>query len=168
MLSANLARYALIGVATFMTGIVPIPFESRAAEKAEPHVCDRLDLRSAIDYGKGEVGIWHDKVLGISRMRGLTGPIVWVAIVPPTPSKTDNKVLQMFVWWDTHPTTGAACRAGTDFGQHPSLNCTESISGTPLRLELTFEPTAHKAELQTEELAKYVSDDVLCALSSPD
>jgi hypothetical protein len=113
--------------------------------------------------GSGTIKFWAFRACG-----GLTGPIVWVAIVPPTPSKTDNKVLQMFVWWDTHPTTGAACRAGTDFGQHPSLNCTESISGTPLRLELTFEPTAHKAELQTEELAKYVSDDVLCALSSPD
>jgi hypothetical protein len=151
----------------FLRYVVPVwlalvPVESSAAEKAAPsHVCDRV----ALDSVTGDVGIWHDKIVRYSRARGFTGPIIWVEIVSPELSDTDNKILLMFLWWDTHPAAGATCKAGTDFARKPTVNCAESIPGTQLRLELTFEPTAHNAEKQTEKLAQYVIKDVLCTLS---
>jgi hypothetical protein len=151
----------------FLRYVVPVwlilvPVGLSAAEKAAPsHVCDRV----ALDSVTGDVGIWHDKIVRYSRARGFTGPIIWVEIVSPELSDTDNKILLMFLWWDTHPAAGATCRAGTDFARKPTVNCAESIPGTQLRLELTFEPTAHNAEKQTEKLAQYVISDVLCTLS---
>jgi hypothetical protein len=124
-------------------------------------VCDRV----ALDSVTGDVGIWHDKIVRYSRARGFTGPIVWVEIVSPELSDTDNKILLMFLWWDNDPAAGATCRAGKDFAQKPALHCAESIPGTQLRLQLRFEPTAHNAEKQTEKLAQYVINDVLCTLS---
>jgi hypothetical protein len=132
---------------------------SSAAEKAPPsRVCNRV----ALDSARGDVGIWHDKIVRYSRARGFTGPIIWVEIVSPELSDTDNKILLMFLWWDTHPGDGATCRAGTNFAQKPTMNCAESIPGTELRLELTFEPNAHNAAAQTEKLTKYITSDVLC------
>jgi hypothetical protein len=148
------------------TWLVLVPFGSYAAENPPQHVCDRV----VIDSVRGDVGIWRDKIAGFSRSRGLTGPIIWVDIVPPALSAADNKILKMFLWWTDHPVAGPVCRAGTDFARKPTMNCSEWIQGTQLRLELTFEPTARNRENQTDKLAKYVSDDVLCvptALPAP-
>jgi hypothetical protein len=151
----------------FLRHVVPVwlvlvPVGLSAAEKAAPsHVCDRV----ALDSVRGDVGIWHDKIVRYSRARGFTGPIVWVEIASPELSDTDNKILLMFLWWDSDPVAGATCRAGKDFAQKPALHCAESIPGTQLRLQLRFEPTAHNAERQTEKLAQYVINDVLCTLS---
>lgn len=131
-----------------------------AAEKAEPaHVCDRV----VIDSVKGDVGIWRDKIVRFSRARGLTGPIIYVDVVTPPPSGSANRIRRMALWWGAHSIAEAVCKAGPDIGQRPAINCAESIPGTQLQLDITFEPEgAHGTEMQTDELVKYVSDAVLC------
>jgi hypothetical protein len=60
---------------------------------------------------------------------------------------------------------GAVCKTGPDIGQKPAVNCAESVPGTQLLLDVTFEPEgSHDPEARTDELVKYVSEDTLCKL----
>lgn len=126
--------------------------------------CDHVDIRLAYDHVKGEVGIRHDKIAGFSRMRGLTGPIVYVGILPPTETANKAEVRRMTLWWDDHPSANTFCRVGPDISLKPAINCTQSVAGTQLRLDVTFEPSARDTEMRTSKLAKYVSSDVVCPL----
>jgi hypothetical protein len=161
MMMANSARRRLLGYIVFVW-LISIPLETRIAQSAaQPHVCDRVTIDSATD----DVGIWHDKIVVFSRSRGLTGPIIWVRIVPPEQPDAEGKIREMTLHWDSHPMAGAACSVGIAMDQKPGAMCSESVPGTQLRLSVTFEPSVRSAERQTEKLTKYVSDEVLCTLS---
>lgn len=149
-------RYVLLAVMALL------PFESCAAERVPlPHVCDRV----AIDSVRGDVGIWRDKIAGFSRARGLTGPIIYVDVVAPAQADSTNKIRRMSLWWGARPMASAICKAGPDIGQRPAVNCAESVPGTQLQLDITFEPEVSRdPEMRTGELVKYVSDDILCKL----
>ena len=146
----------------FLGHLALLPSASFAAEKAEPaHVCDRV----AIDSVKGDVGIWRDKIVGFSRARGLTGPIIYVDVVAPPQSNGANKIRRMSLWWSAHPIANAICKTGPDIGQRPAVNCAQGVPETQLRLDITFEPEgAHDTETRTGELVKYVLGNVLCKL----
>jgi hypothetical protein len=149
-------RFVLLGYLALLSSA------SLAAEKAEPaHVCDRVAIASV----NGDVGIWHDKIVGFSRLRGLTGPIIYVDVVAPLQSDSANKIRRMSLWWGAHPTASAVCKTGPDIGQRPAVNCAESVPETQLMLDITFEPEgAHDTETRTSELVKYVLGNVLCKL----
>jgi len=149
-------RFVLLGYLALLSSA------SLAAEKTEPaHVCDRV----TIDSVNGDVGIWRDKIVGFSRMRGLTGPIIYVDLVAPPQSDSANKIRRMSLWWDAHPMANAVCKAGPDIGRRPAVNCAESVPETQLRLDITFEPEgAHDTETRTGELVKYILGEVLCKL----
>lgn len=137
-------------------------FTSYTIEKAvSQNVCDRV----AIDSVEGDVGIWRDKIAGISWSRGITGTIDYVRIVPPAGPANVAKVRRMWLWWGSHPIINAVCKNGPDIGQRPAINCAQSVPGTQLTLDITFEPDAGRdTELRTSELVKYVTGDVLCKL----
>lgn len=142
--------------------LTPLLFETCAAKRIEPpRNCDRV----AIDSVKTDVGIWHDKIVRFSRVRGLTGPIIYVEIVPPAQSGSTNKIRRMILWWGAQPTAGAVCRSGPDIGQKAARNCSVGIPGTYLQLDVTFEPAnTSGVEMRTKDLAKYISNDVFCDL----
>jgi hypothetical protein len=149
-------HYVLLAV------VILLASESYAGEKASvPHVCDHV----AIDSVKGDVGIWRNKILGFSRALGLTGPIIYVDVIVPSQADSPEKIRRISLWWGAHLLPTAVCKAGPDIGQKPAINCAESIPGTQLQLDITFEPEGTRdPEMRTNELVKYVSDDVLCKL----
>lgn len=123
------------------------------------HGCDGV----SIDSVRGHVGIRHEKIAGLARARGITGPIDYVRIVSPADPNGINKIRRMMLWWDSHPSSVAACKTGPDITMTPGIECSVSIPGTQLRLDVTFELVgAHDTEKRTDELMRYVSTDVLC------
>jgi hypothetical protein len=135
--------------------------ESSAAEREDfPRICDRITLDSV------DIGIRHDKIDGIARLRGRSGPIVYVNIVPPQRFDVTKKITKISLWWLAPPLTDTACHATVDHENKATLMCIRSIAETSLRLELSFKSKeeVHDAKILMRKLEKYVSDEVLCEL----
>jgi len=131
------------------------------------HACNRVDLRAAYDGGKGDIGVWGDKMTGYSRMRGY-GPIIYVDLVPPPQADNSQKVLSLHLRGQVGGKPSPVCELGRKFGPdglEPALHCTQSIPGQRLNVGVTFAPQGVKGpEKRTRELVKYVEDKVLCRL----
>lgn len=151
MMTEKLLRNALLAYFALL------PFDSHAGDNIA-HVCDRV----AIDSVKGDTGIWRDKTANFSRSRGLTGPIIYVEIFPSV-SADAKTIRRMILWWSARPATSAICNAGPDIGQRFAVNCSQTVPGTELQLDVTFEPEGtHDNIARTADLVRYISDEVLC------
>lgn len=124
--------------------------------------CDLVPLDSLDGYAH----LRHDKIVGISRARGRTGPIVWVDVVPPTAMGEVggvSRMRSMRLWWNSHGDVGPLCRIGPDLTMKVGAICGAGIHETDLELIASFDPVSTDiAEARMAELVTYVSEEVLC------
>lgn len=130
---------------------------SQATQKTS--TCDPVAIDSI-----PEIGMRHDKILGFSRARGLSGPIDWVGIVPPQKFPQKLKIRRMIVWQDTKTARQPICHIGPDISMQNGINCRQGLPQTPVQLSISFELDTDNPEFLTRELVKYVITDVLCIL----
>lgn len=124
--------------------------------------CDLVPLDSLDGYAH----LRHDKIVGISRARGRTGPISWVDVAPPTATSNVGGIGRMrslSLLWDSRGDEGPACQVGPDVALGVGVGCGASVPETELAVTASFDPVSIDiAEARMAELVTYVSEEVLC------